>query len=77
MLYKYLATRLIRRLKEQSFFVTGGLAIYDNIILSTLCRLDKNDSESEWLCAFDLGTQLDLDVATSLLTLRVLQMNIM
>lgn len=69
--------RLFRKeAQEQSFFVTGGLAIYDNIILSTICRLDKNDSESEWLCAFDLGTQLDLDVATSLLTLRVLQMNI-
>jgi hypothetical protein len=57
-------------------FLTGGLAIYNEFILCSVCNLEARDDEADRLYVFRIDEQLDLDLVPYTMTNRILQMKL-
>ena len=57
------------------FFVTGGISIFENYIICSICHIPD---DKEMLSVFDLSNQLDLSnqIAKKISTHRVLLMSL-
>uniref|UniRef100_A0A183BVV3 Protein RIC1 homolog n=1 Tax=Globodera pallida TaxID=36090 RepID=A0A183BVV3_GLOPA len=75
--FKSAKWRMFRKeAQEQSLSLGGGLAIFEDFVICSACNTDFSDGENERIYAFHAEKQLDLDVANSITTNKVLQMSL-
>uniref|UniRef100_A0A914H3U2 Protein RIC1 homolog n=1 Tax=Globodera rostochiensis TaxID=31243 RepID=A0A914H3U2_GLORO len=75
--FKSAKWRMFRKeAQEQSLSLSGGIAIFEDFVICSACNTDFSDGENERIYAFHAEKQLDLDVANSIPTNKVLQMSL-